>query len=192
VHLIWCTSLTHINVRRAACYGNGCSSLSVLVISLTKNPPLRHHAVKGNTTSLLNPISGYRIRLSTLPRDEIRDQCASQGGGSRGGGRNKRTRETIPFCLGVQKRKESRHWRRTSGRCALVSRIESVPGPLMRYFIGHNPLFTRRPFVLEEWKWCAISMAISLSWLDSRAPLKPNWESSTHFANYTSRERCAK
>lgn len=69
----------HINVRRAA-YGNGCSTLSVLVISLTKNLPLRHHAAKGNTTSLLNPISGYRIRLSTLPRDEIRDQCASRGG----------------------------------------------------------------------------------------------------------------
>lgn len=69
--------------------------------------------------------------------------------GGEGDGRNKSTRETIPFRPGVQEPKESRI---EDGRVAgaPVSRIGSVPGPLMRYFIGHNPPFTGRPFVLEE------------------------------------------
>lgn len=114
-----------------------------------ESTPPRHRAAKGNATFLLNPISGYWIRLSTLPRDEIRDQCASRGEGDR---RNKSTRETIPFRPGgggVQEPKESRI---EDGRVAgaPVSRFGSVPEPLMRYFIGHNPPFTGRPFVLEE------------------------------------------
>jgi len=123
-----------------------------------ESTPPRHHAAKGNTTFfLLNPISGYRIRLSTLSRDEIRDRCASRGEGNR---RNKSTRETIPF-RPVFRSQKSPDWGWTSGRCAPVSPVSRVLGPLMWYFISHNPPFMERPFVLEEWK-CVISMAISL------------------------------
>lgn len=116
----------HINVHRTILSKRPFRALSVLVISLTKNPPLRHHAAEGNTTSLLNPISGYRIRLSTLSRDEIRDQCASRGEGTDEiRGREKQS-HSLP---GVQEPKESRI---EDGRVAgaPVSRIESIPGTL--------------------------------------------------------------
>lgn len=161
--MIRCTSLMHINVHRTI--GRSTRALSVLVISLTKNPPLRHHATKGNTTSLLNPISDYRIRLSTLPRDEIRDQCARRG--------VKRGREKQSHSARHSGGQKSPGLRMDEWQVRPVPRIESVPGPLMRYFIGHNLPFVGRPFVLEKWKLCVciempLSVSLSLSLSGSR------------------------
>lgn len=174
----------HINVHRTV------PPLSVLVISLTKNPPLRHRAAKGNSTFLLNPISGYRIRLSTLPRDEIRDQCASR---AEGDGRNKSTRETIPFRPAFRSQK-SLGLRTDEWQVRPVSRIGSVPGPLMRYFIGHNPPFTGGFVPLSSrnesgvwYRWLYLS-----SW-HNRAPLATRTKEEVNvFLKFTNHERYSK
>lgn len=163
--MIWCTSLMHVNVHRTILSKRSFRALSVLVISLTKNSPLRHHAAEGNYYFLAK--SNKRLSDTLVYSLERWNSWPLRVAG-RENGRNKRTRETIPFCPVFRSRKSpglrTDEWQ---VRPFLESRV--YPGSLMRYFIGHNLPFAGRPFVLEKWKWCARDMDRYISFFPVRS-----------------------
>lgn len=152
------------------------SALSIWVISLTKISPHRHMDGRKGWKYYYYFLTKSNKRLSdtlVLLSAEMKFVTnASYRGNNGDGGGNKR-RETIPIRLaGVSEAKrEERPWIEGTDEWQVRPFLESrvYPGPLIRYFIGHNLPFTGRHIPLS---WRNESGAW-YRWLYLASPLEP-------------------